>query len=75
MFVVVQWLVVVVFVVIVGVLQLVMDFREVMTTSPPDLAHHCAAPPLGNSMIPDSIDFVLPYLRGITGISERLITV
>ena len=31
---VVQWLVVVVFVVIVGVLALVVDFREVMLTSP-----------------------------------------
>ena len=39
--VVVQWLVVVVFVVIVGVLELVMDFREVMLTSTPELAH-CA---------------------------------
>ena len=41
--VVVQWLVVVVVVVMVGVLALVVDFREVMMTSPPELAH-CAPP-------------------------------
>ena len=35
----VQWLVVVVVVVMMGVLALVMDFREVMMTSPPELAH------------------------------------
>ena len=39
----VQWLVVVVFVVIVGVLALVVDFREVTMTSPPEMAH-CAPP-------------------------------
>ena len=39
--VVVQCLVVVVFVVIVGVIALVVDFRKVMMTSPPELAH-CA---------------------------------
>ena len=37
--VVVLWLVVVVLVVIVGVLALVVDSREVMMTSPPELAH------------------------------------
>ena len=42
--VVAQWLVVAVFVVIVGVLALVMDFREVMRTSCLDMAH-CAPPP------------------------------
>ena len=36
---VVQWLVVVVVVVMVGLLALVVDFREVMMTSPPELAH------------------------------------
>ena len=39
--VVVQWSVMLVFVVIVGVLAPVLDFREVMLTSPPQLAH-CA---------------------------------
>ena len=42
MVVLVKWLVV--FVVIVGVLALVKGFREVMLTSPPELAH-CAPPP------------------------------
>ena len=37
-------MVVVVFVLIVGLLALVVDFREVMLTSPPDLAQ-CAPPP------------------------------
>jgi hypothetical protein len=37
-------LVVVIFVVIWGVFALVMDFSEVMLTSPPELAH-CASPP------------------------------
>ena len=44
---VLQWLVVVVVVVMVGLLALVVDFREVMMTSPPDLAH--CDPPLNPS--------------------------
>ena len=39
-----KWLVVVSFVVIWGLFALVMDFREVMWTSPPEWAH-CAPPP------------------------------
>ena len=35
----VQWLVVVVFVLILGVSGLLVDFREVMITSHPELAH------------------------------------
>ena len=38
--VVVRWLVMVVFVVIMGVLALVVDIREVMMTSPPELVHY-----------------------------------
>ena len=45
MVVVVQWLVVVVFVVITGVLALVVDVREVMMTLPPELAHYAPHPP------------------------------
>ena len=40
----VQWLVVAVVVVMVGVLALVVDFRDVMINSLPDLAH-CVPPP------------------------------
>ena len=32
-------------VVIVGMVALVMDFREVMMTSPPELAHYAPSPP------------------------------
>ena len=40
----VQWLVVVVVLLMVGLLALVVDIKEAMMTSPPELAH-CANPP------------------------------
>ena len=41
-----------------GVLTLVMDFREVMLTSPPELAH-CAPPPFHQNLgkLPTLVDF------------------
>ena len=41
----VQWLVVVVLAVIIRVLALVVDFWEVIMTTPPELAHSAALPP------------------------------
>ena len=44
-----------------GVLALVMDFREVMLTSPPELAH-CAPPPSGGKVTLSAVLFWNPSL-------------
>ena len=56
---------VVVFMVIKGVFALVMDFREVMRTSPPELAH-CAPPPHTHTLLDQQLASKGPFWSNST---------